>query len=107
MPDNVTLRIELDSQITWCVRPDGRTRTDQPKVVEERPVKTRVEEVISQRVLLRQAANGQISGVVVAHRQSAVLAPGHEPVHTAAVDLAVGEVRQPPVGRSLAIVPQR
>ena len=89
MPDNVAPSVELDSQIGWCAGPDGRARTDQPKVVEERAVKSRVEEAISQRVLLRQAANGQISGVVVAHRQAAVLAPGHESIHTAAVDLAL------------------
>src|SRR6266852_1191410 len=89
MPDNVTPCIELDSQICWCVGPGRRARTDQPKVVEERAVKRRVEEVISQRVLLREAANRQISGVVVTHRQPAVLAPGHEPIHAAAVDLAL------------------
>src|SRR6266702_4164125 len=43
--------------------------------------------MISQSVLLSQAANGQVGRVIVAHRQPAVLAPGYEPVHSAAVDL--------------------
>src|SRR5437879_732278 len=43
--------------------------------------------MISQNVLLSQAANGQVGRVIVAHRQPAVLAPGYEPVHAAAVDL--------------------
>jgi hypothetical protein len=46
-----------------------------------------MEEMISQNVLLSQAPNGQVGRVIVAHRQPAVLAPGYEPVHSAAVDL--------------------
>src|SRR5882672_2572405 len=46
-----------------------------------------MEEMISQNVLLSQAADGQVGRVIVAHRQPAVLAPGYEPVHSAAVDL--------------------
>ena len=45
--------------------------------------------MISQNVLLSQAANGQVGRVIVAHRQPAVLAPGYEPVHSAAVDLTL------------------
>src|SRR2546429_7152958 len=56
-------------------------------MVEQRAVKCRVEEMISQNVLLSQAANGQVGRVIVAHGQPAVLAPGYEPVHSAAVDL--------------------
>src|SRR5436309_1480910 len=56
-------------------------------MVEQRAVKRRVEEMISQNVLLSQAANGQVGRVIVAHGQPAVLAPSYEPVHSAAVDL--------------------
>src|SRR5947208_2140911 len=56
-------------------------------MVEQRAVKCRVEEMISQNVLLSQAANGQVGRVIVAHGQPAVLAPGYEPIHSAAVDL--------------------
>src|SRR5437762_604052 len=56
-------------------------------MVEQRAVKRRVEEMISQNVLLSQAANGQIGRVIVAHGQPAVLAPGYEAVHSTAVDL--------------------
>src|SRR5207244_4699961 len=62
---------------------------DQPKMVEQRAVKRRVKKTISQSVLLSQAANGQVGRVIVAHRQPAVLAPGYEPVHSAAVDLTL------------------
>src|SRR5437879_12207060 len=43
--------------------------------------------MISQNVLLSQPANGQVGRVIVAHGQPAVLAPGYEPIHSAAVDL--------------------
>src|SRR5438034_10351983 len=43
--------------------------------------------MISQNVLLSQAANGQVGRVIVAHGQPAVLAPSYEPIHSAAVDL--------------------
>src|SRR6266702_5211642 len=85
--DHDALRVELDHQIRRCVRPDRGAGADQPKMVEQRAVKRRVEEMISQNVLLSQAANGKVCRVIVAHRQSAVLAPGYEPVHSAAVDL--------------------
>src|SRR5947207_14608329 len=81
------LRVELDHQIRRCVRPDRGAGADQPKMVEQRAVKRRVEEMISQNILLSQAANGQVGRVIIAHRQPAVLAPGYEPVHSAAVDL--------------------
>src|SRR6266566_5985095 len=83
------LRVELDHQIRWCVRPDRGAGADQPKMVEQRAVKRRVKKTISQSVLLSQAANGQVGRVIVAHRQPAVLAPGYEPVHSAAVDLTL------------------
>src|SRR6266540_1698175 len=89
MLEDDALCIELDHQIRRCIPPDRGAGANQPKMVEQRAVKRRVKKTISQGVLLSQTANGQVRRVVVAHRQSAVLAPGYESVHSASVDLTL------------------
>src|SRR5512132_2586407 len=84
-----SLPVDSNNQIRRSVQPRGGAGADQPRMVEQRAVKRRVEEMISQNILLSQAANGQVGRVTIAHRQPAVLAPGYEPVHSAAVDLTL------------------
>src|SRR5262249_16610020 len=65
----------------------GRRRGDEPDVVEERSAERRLEEIVAEDVLSREAAERQRGAVVIAHDQAAGVAPRDELVHLPAVDL--------------------
>ena len=60
---------------------------DQKKMVQHRPAKGRMEEMVAERVLLGQQSFRQIRRVAIAQHKAAVVAPAHEFVHAAGARL--------------------
>ena len=84
---HVTLFVELDHQVARSSVIAWRAGTDEPGAVKEPATKSRVKEMVQQRVLFGQLVQWQRPAIDVTHRETTSIRNSYKLVHSATVNL--------------------